>query len=111
MSSQVTGLLHMIDGTVNADRYIEILQDKLVPSTPNLRTADGDFIFQQDEATCHTAKKVKTWMTQNNIPLLPWPTSSPDMSPIETLWGVMKKELRKNPAKTVNELKTKIQGI
>ncbi|CAH2015811.1 unnamed protein product [Acanthoscelides obtectus] len=30
-------------------------------------------------------------MEENNVPLLKWVSSSPDLSPIETLWHEMKK--------------------
>ncbi|KAF2892993.1 hypothetical protein ILUMI_13169 [Ignelater luminosus] len=34
-----------------------------------------------------------------------------DLSPIETLWNNMKKQLRKNPARTVSELRATLQNI
>ncbi|CAH1998920.1 unnamed protein product [Acanthoscelides obtectus] len=51
----------------------------------------SDFVFQQDGAACHTSKKAIKWMEENNEPLLKWVSSSPDLSPIETLWHEMKK--------------------
>ncbi|CAH1990411.1 unnamed protein product [Acanthoscelides obtectus] len=44
-----------------------------------------DFVFQQDGAACHTSQKAIKWMEENNVPLLKWVSSSPDLSPIETL--------------------------
>lgn len=111
MSAQGVGKLHIIDGTVNAVRYIDILRDSLMPSIEALITTENGYIFQQDGAACHTAKIVKEWMFQNNIPLLNWVSSSPDLSPIETLWHIMKKKLRASPARTVPELKEKLIQI
>lgn len=104
MSAQGVGKLHIVEGTVNAVRYINILEDSLIPSIETLKTRENDYIFQQDGAACHTAKRVKEWMLQNNIPILDWVSSSPDLSPIETLWHIMKKKLRTEPARTVPEL-------
>lgn len=51
------------------------------------------------------------WLAEHEIPLLEWVSSSPDLSPIETLWHVMKKRLRANPARTVPELKQRLQEL
>ena len=34
-------------------------------------------------------------MRDSDIEVLPWPVSSPDMNPIETLWDIIKTKLRK----------------
>ena len=50
-----------------------------------------DFIFQQDGASCHTAKACQAWFRDNNVRLLEWPGNSPDLNPIENLWARLKK--------------------
>jgi len=42
--------------------------------------------FQQDNALPHTARGSMACLTQNNINVLPWPSLSPDMAPIEHVW-------------------------
>lgn len=111
MSAKGVGKLHFIDGIVNAQKYKEILEASFLPSIAQCAADDGDFMFQQDGAPCHTAKIVKTWFQEHNIPVLKWTSSSPDLSPIETLWHNMKKQLRKNPARTVPELKATLQNV
>ena len=37
----------------------------------------------QDNASIHTAKKVKDWFKDMAIPLVDWPPYSPDLNPIE----------------------------
>lgn len=59
MSAQGVGKLHIIEGTVNAVRYIDILRDSLMPSIDNLKGRNNKNIFQQDGAACHTAKICK----------------------------------------------------
>lgn len=111
MSASGVGSLYLIEGTVNAEKYIQLLDSHLLPSIPRLKDMDDQYIFQQDGASCHTAKKSLKWLSDKNIPVLDWPSSSPDLSPIETLWGVMKKKLRSGPPRTVGALKLKLQDI
>lgn len=111
MSASGVGNLHFVEGIMNADKYINVLQNNLRPQIEQTRLNNIDCIFQQDGAACHTAKKVKHWMLEHNISILNWTSSSPDLSPIETLWHIMKKKLRANPAKTVPELRTRLQEI
>lgn len=111
MSAQGVGRLQFIEGTVNAPKYQEILKTSLLPSIPSLQY-ENKYVFQQDGASCHTAKSTKAWLKNHNIPTLEnWPPSSPDLSPIETLWWKMKKKLRKDPAKSKEDLKNKITAV
>ena len=70
MSAQGVGSLHFINGTVNAVRYQNILEEHILPSIRNLQSPGGEYIFQQDGAACHTARSVKTWLQANNIPVI-----------------------------------------
>lgn len=110
MSSNGTGRLHFIDGTVNAVKYQEILQESLLPSLQELHP-EGDAIFQEDGAPAHTAKTTKKWLQDRHITKLEWPSSSPDMSPIENLWGIMKRQVRKRKPRTKSELKVVLQQV
>ena len=111
MSGRDVGKLHFIKDTVNADKYKDILKDILLPSIPLWQSIGGSYIFQQDGAACHTVQTGKTWLENHNIPIIRWVSSSPGLSPIKSLWHKMKKDLRQNPARTVNELKLKLQQI
>lgn len=111
MSARGVGNLHFVEGIMNANKYINVLQNNLIPQIEQMRLNNIECIFQQDGVACHTAKKVKDWMLENNIPVLKWTSSSPDLSPIETLWHIMKKKLRSNPARTVPQLRTRLQEI
>ena len=53
----------------------------------------------------HTAEATKNWMSENEIRVIDWPPYSPDLSPIENVWAVLKYRLCKEECKTFAELK------
>lgn len=71
MSGRGVAKLQIIDGTINADKYKIILAKSLLASIPMCQSAEGESIFQQDGAPCHTSKSVKTWFNEHQIPILP----------------------------------------
>ncbi len=93
MSSAGVGPLCFLKSTVNAAIYQEILEHFMLPSAEKLY-GDADFIFQQDLAPAHTAKGTKSWFNDHGVTVLDWPANSPDMNPIENLWGIVKRKMR-----------------
>jgi hypothetical protein len=45
----------------------------------------------QDNASIHTAHKVKDWFEENSIQTTDWPPYSLDLNPIEHAWYALKK--------------------
>ena len=43
----------------------------------------------------HTARLTCDFLVEKHIEVLEWPASSPDINPIENLWGSMKHYIRK----------------
>jgi hypothetical protein len=110
MSAKGLGNFEFIDGIVNAEKYQKILTNGLLPSINKLH-AEENSIFQQDGASCHTAKSTQKWLSEKGITVLSWPSSSPDLNIIETLWHKMKQQLRNNPQRTIPDLKSKLADI
>ncbi|KAL0146528.1 hypothetical protein M9458_058159 [Cirrhinus mrigala] len=92
MSSAGVGPLSFIKSTVNAAVYQEILQHFMLPA--NKLFGNDDFIFQQDFAPAHKAKTTSTWFNSHGITVLEWPANSPDLNPIQNLWGIVKRKMR-----------------
>ncbi len=93
MSSAGVGPLCFLKSTVNAAIYQEILEHFMLPSADKLY-GDADFIFQQDLAPAHTAKGTKSRFNDHGVTVLDWPANSPDLNPIENLWGIVKRKMR-----------------
>ena len=46
------------------------------------------FYFQRDKLSSHVA--VENWILEQGLRLLDFPTYSPDLTPVERLWGLLK---------------------
>ena len=95
---------------VTATVYQNVLEDFKIPSAEDLY-GDAEFIFQQDLAPAHTARSTKTWFDAHGITVLDWPANSPDLNPIENLWGIIKRKMRDTRPKTKDQLITSVKGI
>lgn len=90
--------LVILDGNVTSATYIATLKYFLPSYTKRM-------VFQQDGATPHTAKATIQYMNEAGIKLLDkWPATSPDFSPIENMWSLVKKRVNPKAPSTKIEL-------
>ncbi len=109
MSSAGVGPLCFLRSKVNTAVYQEVLEHFMIPAADQLY-GDADFIFQQDLAPAHSAKATSTWFKDHGIPVLNLPANSPDLNPIENLWGIVKRKMRYARPNNAEELKATIRA-
>ncbi len=80
----------------------------MLPSADQL-FKDADFLFQQDLAPVHTAKSTTSCLNDHGVGVLDWPANSPDLNPIENLWGIVKRKMRNKRPKNADELKATVK--
>ena len=78
---------------------------------PNLRTPiNQPAVFMQDNASCHTAKSVKTFLSEEDVTVMEWLAQSPDMNPIENVWKLLNERAKEKNPRKVKELWTNFKG-
>ena len=93
---------------VNSKTYIHILQHFLIPSVEIWFEDSTDFIFQNDNASCHRSKIIRNFLQQNNIKTMTWPANSPDHNPIKNIWAKLKNLIREKKPQNKDEFRLAI---
>ena len=82
----------MFSGNMNAQRLKRILEAGLIPFINELFPA-GHRLYQDNDPK-HTSEYISDFFQERGINWWATPPESPDLNPIENIWGSLKQYLR-----------------
>lgn len=98
----------MFTGIMNAERLATVYEAGLLPFLRD-QFPDGHRL-QQDNDPKHASNHIQDFFEEHNVNWWPTPPESPDLNPIENIWGSLKTYLRNTyKPKNLEELKQGIQ--
>ena len=101
MSAPGTGYLKFTEGSMNAKMYCDILKQSMIPSLQKLgRRA----LFQHDNDPKHTSKMTTALLKKLRVKVMDRPSMSPDLNPIERLWGILKRKVEERRVSNIHQL-------
>lgn len=80
-----------IEGTLTGEKYCKVLEvgisNKFIEK----------YVLVEDNDKKHKSEVATEYKDIRGIEVLPWPSRSPDLNPVENAWAILKKEYKKLP--------------
>ncbi|GFW29452.1 transposable element Tcb2 transposase [Trichonephila clavipes] len=89
--SQINGECHRLAKGCDESRFVLGTDANRVRAPWSVSKWSPRTIFQQDNARPHTASVAQDFL--RHFQTLPWPTRSPNLTPVEHVWDQLKRQM------------------
>ena len=111
MTSEEISDLVFYDGRVNGQTYIHVIGDTLIRFIKRRFNANDSFMLMQDNAPPHTCNYAMKFFKANGIPVMFWPSTSPNPNPIENICDIIDDRSETMRSRNLKGLQSMIQQI
>ena len=95
------------EGTLKSDYYQQLLKDHIIPAVRKL-FGRRSWVLIHDRATCHTSKSTADKLKALDIAHMHLPAKSPDLNPVDNLFGIAAANLDKMNPQTLQKFCTMV---
>jgi hypothetical protein len=96
------------EGKIDSQRYLRALQGFFAHADSVY--GPSNWVFVQDGAPCHTSEQSISEICERCILNPEWPANSPDLNPIEMMWGIIKPQIDWSHIQSITDARDKIIG-
>jgi len=111
ITSEGRSELNIFEENLTAAMYIDILSETILPGGREL-LEDEAWTLAQDNDPKHTSATVSAFLDREDVNYFSrddWPSLSPDLNPMDTLWSMLVDAINKQPPRTIAQLKTRLR--
>ena len=91
---------------MDSEQYIKMLS---IANSEIWKLHPNEFILLWDNDSKHRSDISLNYYIENNVQLLEWPAYSPDLNPIENIWGNIKNNLGSKVYNKIESIKSDIE--
>lgn len=108
--SKGIGQAEIFTGEFKAPKYVGILQHNLIQTALHFYPKEHWWL-QQDNAPQHRSQLASIWFHNHGVDRIDFPPYSPDLNPIENIWGIVKSQVEQRLVHTIEEVEQVLKQV